>query len=48
MMMSVFLVCMLIPDIGLRRQKYSEERLVRAAQVREVDSAAESEVHSHP
>ncbi len=49
MMMSVFLVCMLIPDIGLRREKYSEERLVRAAQVEELDSSAGSEaVHSHP
>lgn len=32
MMMSVFLVCMLIPDVGLRRNKYSEERIVRASE----------------
>ena len=31
-MMSIFLVFMLIPDIGLRRERYSEERIVHAAQ----------------
>lgn len=31
-MMSVFLVCMLIPDIGMRRQNYSEERQLFAAE----------------
>jgi cytochrome c oxidase subunit 4 len=49
MMMSVFLVCMLIPDVGLRRQKYSEERLVRAAQVREADAPADPQAApGHP
>ncbi len=31
-MMSIFLVCMLIPDVGLRARKYSEERRVFAAE----------------
>jgi cytochrome c oxidase subunit 4 len=31
MMMSVFLVCMLIPDIGMRMRHYSDERFWRAA-----------------
>jgi cytochrome c oxidase subunit 4 len=30
--MSVFLVCMLIPDIGLRVTKYSEERQTYAVE----------------
>jgi len=29
--MSLFLMLMLVPDIGLRVRKYSEERLLRAA-----------------
>lgn len=33
MMMSVFLVCMLIPDVGLRIKRYSEERIVHASMV---------------
>ena len=32
MMMSVFLVCMLVPDVGMRHTRYSEERLVHAAE----------------
>ena len=32
MMMSVFLVCMLIPDVGMRQKRYSEERIINAAQ----------------
>ena len=36
-MMSIFLMLMLVPDIGLRTRNYSEERLLRAA---------EPEVHS--
>ena len=32
MMMSVFLVLMLIPDVGRRMNKYSEERLLYAAE----------------
>ena len=32
MFMSVFLVCMLIPDVGLRAQHYSEERQIFAAE----------------
>jgi cytochrome c oxidase subunit 4 len=38
MMMSVFLVCMLIPDVGMRQNRYSEERLIHAAQVRKARS----------
>lgn len=30
--MSVFLVCMLIPDVGLRTRKYSEERQAYAVE----------------
>jgi cytochrome c oxidase subunit 4 len=50
MMMSVFLVCMLIPDVGMRQKKYSEERLIHAAQV-ESDvhhAAASAESNEHP
>jgi len=36
-LMSVFLVLMLVPDIGLRTRKYSEERAAFAA---EMDSHA--------
>ena len=32
-MMSIFLVCMLIPDVGLRTRRYSEERKLFAAEV---------------
>ena len=31
-MMSVFLVLMLVPDVGLRGRKYSEERIIHAAE----------------
>ncbi|MDG2382903.1 MAG: cytochrome C oxidase subunit IV family protein [Pirellulaceae bacterium] len=31
MIMSIFLVCMLIPDVGMRTLRYSEERMVHAA-----------------
>lgn len=31
-MMSVFLVLMLVPDVGLRTRKYSEERVIFAAE----------------
>lgn len=31
-MMSVFLVLMLVPDVGLRTRKYSEERIIFAAE----------------
>nr|AGC72163.1 hypothetical protein [uncultured bacterium A1Q1_fos_962] len=46
MMMSVFLVCMLIPDVGLRRNRYSEERVVRAADP-EVAATVEAASHEH-
>lgn len=39
-MMSVFLVLMLIPDVGNRMSKYSEERTTHAAEiVEEIDGA---------
>jgi cytochrome c oxidase subunit 4 len=31
-MMSIFLLCMLIPDVGMRQRRYSEERAIHAAQ----------------
>lgn len=36
--MSLFLLLMLVPDIGLRTRKYSEERLLRSAQPAVSDS----------
>lgn len=39
-MMSVFLVLMLVPDVGLRGRKYSEERIIHAAE-------ADPHAHSH-
>jgi hypothetical protein len=42
-MMSVFLVMMLIPDVGNRGQKYSEERTIYAAE--RVDPNAAAGVH---
>ncbi|MBN01024.1 MAG: hypothetical protein CMJ77_18060 [Planctomycetaceae bacterium] len=38
MMMSIFLVLMLVPDVGMRTRRYSEERIIHAA---------ESASHSH-
>ena len=31
-MMSIFLLCMLIPDVGLRARQYAEERVIFAAE----------------
>ncbi|MCA9121188.1 MAG: cytochrome C oxidase subunit IV family protein [Planctomycetaceae bacterium] len=42
--MSLFLMLMLVPDIGLRVRKYSEERLLRAA-VPIVDESHSSQEH---
>ena len=42
-MMSIFLVLMLVPDVGMRRDKYSEQRKVRAAVVVE-----EADNHEQP
>ena len=36
--MSLFLLLMLVPDIGLRTRNYSEERLLRAAKPQVADS----------
>lgn len=32
MMMSIFLVLMLVPDVGMRTLRYSEERIIHAAE----------------
>ena len=47
-MMSVFLVCMLVPDVMMRTRHYSEERVVHAAEVPDAahDAAAGSHDHS--
>ncbi len=47
MMMSVFLVCMLIPDVGMRHRRYSEERLIHAAQPMPEDATTEPHAASH-
>jgi cytochrome c oxidase subunit 4 len=39
MMMSVFLVCMLIPDVGMRMRRYAEERVIHAARMNALESA---------
>lgn len=44
-MMSIFLVCMLIPDVGRRTLSYSEERAQAAAE-RESSEAHESPDHA--
>lgn len=43
--MSVFLVCMLIPDIGLRAEHYSEERQIFAAEPEEAVEHQDGEDH---
>jgi cytochrome c oxidase subunit IV len=48
MMMSVFLICMLIPDIGMRQKRYSEERVIHAAQATPVTSAHTGSDHDVP
>ena len=47
--MSLFLLLMLVPDVGLRTRKYSEERLLRAAKPQVADSYSpleDAESHS--
>lgn len=46
-MMSCFLVLMLIPDVGLRGNKYSEERMVYAADKDPVHIEADGHGDSH-
>ncbi|MDA1052026.1 MAG: cytochrome C oxidase subunit IV family protein [Planctomycetota bacterium] len=41
--MSLFLMLMLVPDVGLRTRNYSEERLLRAATPAAADSNSPSE-----
>jgi len=46
--MSLFLMLMLVPDVGLRTRKYSEERLLRAARPEVPDSHSpqeQAEIH---
>lgn len=45
-MMSVFLVLMLVPDIGLRYDKYTRERLIHAADAIQHDLAHDGD-HDH-
>jgi hypothetical protein len=45
MMMSVFLLCMLIPDVGMRQLRYSEERQARAAQAHTTSGHADEASH---
>jgi cytochrome c oxidase subunit 4 len=47
-MMSIFLLLMLVPDIGRRTEKYSEERWLHAAEpVPEKSAAADEPAHDH-
>lgn len=46
MMMSVFLVCMLVPDVGRRQRMYSEERWTFAAQPAAEHHGADGDGHS--
>ena len=47
--MSVFLVAMLVPDVGMRLFRYSEERMIHAAKVAPYEShqAASHEAAEH-
>ena len=44
-MMSIFLVLMLVPDVGLRQRKYTEERKVFAAEPAEHHEAVHGDPH---
>jgi cytochrome c oxidase subunit 4 len=46
-MMSMFLVLMLVPDVGLRMRHYSEEREEHRARTLEEQHAESEEDHSH-
>jgi cytochrome c oxidase subunit IV len=47
-MMSLFLLLMLVPDIGRRTEKYSEERWLSAAEPKREKSAAKGDqAHDH-
>ena len=46
-MMSVFLVLMLVPDVGCRYNHYTEERLLHAAEAVEHDEHAEHGDDAH-
>jgi len=46
-MMSVFLVFMLVPDVGRRGHNYSEERLLHTSKAVQYDKSIEHGDHSH-
>src|SRR5207253_10506918 len=45
-MMSIFLLLMLVPDIGRRTARYSEERWLYAAQPRAKDQGEAAKTHT--
>ncbi|MCA9151051.1 MAG: cytochrome C oxidase subunit IV family protein [Planctomycetales bacterium] len=47
MMMSVFLICMLIPDVGMRIKRYSEERMIHAAMAEQAARHGEHAAAEH-
>jgi cytochrome c oxidase subunit IV len=46
-MMSIFLLLMLVPDIGRRMDRYAEERWLYAAEPKPKASPADGEAHQH-
>ena len=46
-MMSIFLLLMLIPDIGRRTDRYSEERWLYAAEPEEKNEHGDETEHDH-
>jgi cytochrome c oxidase subunit 4 len=52
--MSIFLICMLVPDVGLRQRNFSEERLVFTAELpaptvaHQAGTAGHREPSEHP
>ena len=46
-MMSVFLVFMLVPDVGRRGNNYSEERLLHTSKAAQYDKSLGHGEHSH-
>jgi cytochrome c oxidase subunit IV len=47
LMMSVFLMAMLVPDIGMRTRHYTEERWLHAATPRPAEAHASEEAGDH-
>jgi cytochrome c oxidase subunit 4 len=46
-MMSIFLVLMLVPDVGRRGHNYSEERLLHTSKAEQYDKSLGHGEHSH-